>query len=132
MKGYIIQDPKSLDIRQPCKELKGSIGGKEDRKLRCWGKEVGVFKQRRVDGGKEENGAGTRIAGIGWGMAGQIQSNVDRWEEFEQGSYWYGAACIVGRQFEELCVRIFGTCVEARWSNWKDASVNEVSSEGFR
>lgn len=97
MKGYIIQDPKSLDIRQPCQELKGSIGGKEDRKLRRWGKEVGAFKQKRVDGGRKENGAGTRIAGIVWGMTGQIQSNVDRWEEFEQGSYRYGVACIVGR-----------------------------------
>lgn len=29
--------------------------------------------QRRVDDGKEENGAGTRIAGIGWGVARQIQ-----------------------------------------------------------
>lgn len=97
MKGCIIQDPKTLDMRQPCKELKGSIGGKENRKLRRWGKEVGVFKQRRVDGGKKENGAGTRRAGIGWGMAGQIQSSVDRWEGFEQESLWYGVACIVGR-----------------------------------
>lgn len=63
-----------------------------DRKSRRWGKEVGVFKQRRVDGGKEENGAGTRIAGIGWGMAGQIQSGVDRWEKFDQENYWYGVA----------------------------------------
>lgn len=41
MKGYIIQDPKSLDIRQPCKELKGSIGGKEDRKLGVGAKKLG-------------------------------------------------------------------------------------------
>lgn len=59
---------------------------KRVRKLRRWSKEVGVFKQRRTNDGKQENGVGTRVAGIGIAVQMQFmfydKTNENTWDEF--------------------------------------------------
>lgn len=47
-----------------------------------------MFKHRRVDGGKEGNGAGTRMVGVAQGIAGQTlfmfccKTSENTWKEF--------------------------------------------------